>query len=52
MVEPVFPEQTLRPGIVECDAWSRFMLHCTSAFPDACISMEACIAEGDTLVSR
>jgi len=28
------------------------MLHFTSAFPDAHISIEACIAKGDTVVSR
>jgi steroid delta-isomerase-like uncharacterized protein len=40
------------PEPLNNDAWSQFMLHCTSAFPDAHISIEACIAEGDTVVSR
>ncbi len=40
------------PEPLDNEAWSQFMLHCTSAFPDANISIEACIAEGDTVVSR
>jgi len=34
------------------EAWAQFMLHFTSAFPDAHITIEACIAEGDSVVSR
>ena len=34
------------------EAWAQFMLHFTSAFPDAHISIEACVAEGDSVVSR
>lgn len=37
---------------LDSEAWTQFMLHCTSAFPDAHISIEACIAEGDSVVSR
>ena len=33
-------------------AWSAFMIAFTSAFPDARISIESCIAEGETVVSR
>lgn len=33
-------------------AWSAFMTAFTAAFPDARISIESCIAEGDTVVSR
>src|SRR6202035_5828972 len=33
-------------------AWSAFMIAFTSAFPDSRISIESCIAEGDTVVSR
>lgn len=33
-------------------AWSAFMIDFTNAFPDACITVNACIAEGDTVVSR
>ncbi|MEI9979894.1 MAG: ester cyclase [Edaphobacter sp.] len=40
------------PEPLNNEAWSQFMLHFTSAFPDAHISAEACIAEGDTVVSR
>ena len=34
------------------EAWGQFMRHFTSAFPDAHISIEACIAEGESVVSR
>ena len=33
-------------------AWSAFMIAFTSAFPDTRISIESCIAEGETVVSR
>lgn len=33
-------------------AWSGFMIAFTTAFPDARISVEGCIAEGDTVVTR
>lgn len=33
-------------------AWSGFMIAFTTAFPDSRISVDACIAEGDTVVSR
>jgi len=33
-------------------AWSEFMSAFTAAFPDSRISIESCIAEGDTVVSR
>jgi steroid delta-isomerase-like uncharacterized protein len=34
------------------DAWSGFMIAFTTAFPDSQISVDACITEGDTTVSR
>lgn len=34
------------------EGWGQFMQHFTSAFPDAHIAIEACIAEGDSVVSR
>jgi len=33
-------------------AWGAFMIHFTTAFPDSRISVEACISEGDTVVTR
>lgn len=33
-------------------AWSEFMSAFTAAFPDSRISIQSCIAEGDTVVSR
>ena len=33
-------------------AWSEFMSAFTAGFPDSRISMESCVAEGDTVVSR
>jgi predicted ester cyclase len=33
-------------------AWSGFMQQFCTAFPDARITIEACVAEGDTVVSR
>lgn len=37
---------------LDSEAWGQFMQHFTSAFPDAHISIEACVAEGETVVSR
>lgn len=33
-------------------AWSGFMISFTTSFPDSRISIESCIAEGDTVVTR
>jgi steroid delta-isomerase-like uncharacterized protein len=40
------------PEALDAEAWSGFMLAFTTAFPDARISIEACIAEGDTVATR
>lgn len=37
---------------LDSDAWSQFMIMFTTAFPDSQISIESCITEGDTVVSR
>jgi steroid delta-isomerase-like uncharacterized protein len=39
-------------GPMDSAAWSGFMSGFTSAFPDSQISVESCIAEGDTVVAR
>jgi steroid delta-isomerase-like uncharacterized protein len=40
------------PEPLDNDAWSGFMQHFTAAFPDSRITVEQCVAEGDTVVSR
>lgn len=40
------------PGPLDNAAWSRFMADFTTGFPDSRISIESCIAEGDTVVTR
>jgi steroid delta-isomerase-like uncharacterized protein len=37
---------------LDADAWSGFMIAFTTAFPDARISVDACVAEGDTVATR
>ena len=37
---------------LDSDAWSGFMLAFTAAFPDSKISIDSCIAERDSVVSR
>jgi len=37
---------------LNADAWAGFMSVFTTAFPDARITVDACIAEGDSVVSR
>ena len=47
--------QAFMSGVKEplnADAWSGFMIAFTTAFPDSRISVEGCIAEGNTVVSR
>ena len=39
-------------GAMDSAAWSAFMSGFTSAFPDSQISIESCIADGDTAVVR
>jgi steroid delta-isomerase-like uncharacterized protein len=39
-------------GPMDSAGWAAFMSGFTSAFPDAQISIESCIAEGDTSVAR
>lgn len=39
-------------GAMDSAAWSAFMSGFTSAFPDSQISVESCMAEGDTAVAR
>jgi steroid delta-isomerase-like uncharacterized protein len=40
------------PEPLDNAAWSGFMQHFSTAFPDAQITIEACVSEGDTVVSR
>ncbi len=40
------------PGPLDADAWSGFLSAFTAAFPDSRISVDACIAEGDTVATR
>ena len=40
------------PEPLDNAAWSGFMIAFTTGFPDSRISIEACIAEGDTVVTR
>ena len=40
------------PEPLDNAAWSGFMLQFCTAFPDAKITIEACVSEGDTVVSR
>jgi hypothetical protein len=40
------------PEPLDNAAWSSFMIAFTTGFPDSRISIEACIAEGDTVVTR
>ena len=39
-------------GPLDNAAWSRFMVDFTMAFPDSGISIESCIEDGDTVVTR
>ena len=40
------------PEPLDADAWGGFMAAFTAGFPDSRISVDACIAEGDTVVTR
>ena len=40
------------PETLDNIAWSGFMQHFCTAFPDAQITIEACVSEGDAVVSR
>jgi steroid delta-isomerase-like uncharacterized protein len=40
------------PEPLDNNAWSGFMQHFTAAFPDSRITIEQCVAEGDTVVSK
>jgi len=40
------------PQPLDNDGWSGFMLHFTTAFPDAHIAIESSVAEADTVISR
>jgi len=40
------------PDAFDADGWSSFMVAFSSAFPDARISIDSCIAEGDSATAR
>lgn len=40
------------PQPLNAEGWDGFMVAFTTAFPDSRISIDACIAEGDTVASR
>jgi len=40
------------PEPLDNAAWSGFMIYFTTAFPDSYIAVDACVTEGDTVVSR